>query len=466
ALRWPERELVSVPAARVYAEPARPLAARGEEAGEAPSAQQAHDRLLFFDDYAAKLRVAPALGGAITIPEENAVAALEVMSRFAVDPRWLIHLPPTMAACPTATEGPWLEHPEPALDFFVKRGVADLVAQEKHMGSRALIALARDADAARRRFGVEDGKAGVIYTRTGRPFFTDAAREAEVAARLGAAMTAAGLWDDLASDWALLDAEVMPWSAKAQELLRRQYRPTATAAAASAAALAEALADAEAAARAAGREPPPELAAMRDDAATRGAAAARMRAVMEGYCWEAETVDALKIAPFHLIAAEGAVLLDPSRPHEWHMGVAARLAAQDPILVATGWRRLDAADPGARAALVDWWTGHTEAGGEGLVLKPATVIARDAAGKLVQPAMKVRGRDYLRLIYGPDYDRPENLRRLRVRGLGRKFSLAEREFKLGLEGVRRFVEGAPLAKVHECALAVLALESEPVDPRL
>ncbi|MEL6233015.1 MAG: polynucleotide kinase-phosphatase, partial [Pseudomonadota bacterium] len=85
---------------------------------------------------------------------------------------------------------------------------------------------------------------------------------------------------------------------------------------------------------------------------------------------------------------------------------------------------------------------------------------------LVPPAMKVRGRDYLRIIYGPDYDLAENIDRLRRRGLSRKFSLADREFRLGLEGLHRFVDRAPLSKVHHCALGVLALESEPVDPRL
>ena len=99
------------------------------------------------------------------------------------------------------------------------------------------------------------------------------------------------------------------------------------------------------------------------------------------------------------------------------------------------------------------------------MFKPNTYAVKGEKG-LIQPAMKVRGRDYLRIIYGPDYDLPEHIERLRKRGLGRKFSLADREFRLGLEGLTRFVEGMPLAKVHECALGVLALESEPVDPRL
>jgi protein phosphatase len=448
ALRWPERTLVDVTAAKVYAEPIRPLVAP-----QVLSAQQDHDRLLHFDDFAAKLRITTRFGGTIMIPEENALAALEVASRFAVDPRWLIHLPPTMAACPTATEGAFLERPEQALDFYASRGINNLVAEEKHMGSRGLIVLCRDAGAAQRRFGVEDGKAGVVYTRTGRPFFRDEAQEAAVIARLGEAASRAGIWDELATGWMLLDAEIMPWSAKAQELLRNQYRPTVAAAIASAKALAASIQAMTA----------PEAMILRDGADVKAANARAMGKAIDGYCWPSDSVDDLKIAPFHLLAAEGAVFAE--RSHSWHMETLARICEHDPILLATRWRALDASSPSDRATLCDWWESHTASGGEGMVLKPAAFLLRGGKG-LVQPAMKVRGRDYLRLIYGPDYDLAENIDRLRNRGLGRKFSLAEREFKLGLEGLHRFVEGAPLRKVHECALGVLALESEPVDPRL
>ena len=107
----------------------------------------------------------------------------------------------------------------------------------------------------------------------------------------------------------------------------------------------------------------------------------------------------------------------------------------------------------------------TTAGGEGMVVKPKDFVARGRRG-LVQPAVKCRGREYLRIIYGPDYTTPVNLERLRARALGGKRSAARREFALGIEGLERFVRGEPLRRVHECAFAVLAMESEPVDPRL
>lgn len=449
ALRWPERETVSVPARRQYSIPAKPL-----DGGRERSAQQDHDRLLYFDDYATKVRIETRFKSTILIPEENSLAALEVMSRFAIDPRWLIYLPPTMAACPTTPEGPFLEHPEQAIKHYVDRGATDLVVEEKHMGSRALLVIARDAEAAVRRFGVEDGKLGVIYTRTGRPFFKDDGQEAAIVARVGQAMEVSGLWSDLETDWVLLDAELMPWSAKAQDLLKTQYLPTVAAASRSATALMDAIE----------RAPAIEgLEALQVVSVKQLANANAMGKTIDGYCWEAATIEDYRIAPFHILAAEGRVFTD--KPHDWHMETLGRLAEQDLLLQTTSWRRFDGSNATDRTSVCDWWFEHTGAGGEGMVIKPTGFLVRGERG-LLQPAMKVRGRDYLRIIYGPDYDMPGNIERLRERGLSRKFSLAEREFKIGLEGLHRFVERQPLSKVHACALAVLALESEPVDPRL
>jgi protein phosphatase len=124
---------------------------------------------------------------------------------------------------------------------------------------------------------------------------------------------------------------------------------------------------------------------------------------------------------------------------------------------------LDSAD--SEKAATTWWTDLTESGGEGAVVKPMPFIAHGRRG-LLQPAIKCRGREYLRIIYGPEYTVPENLARLRERGLSGKRSLALREFALGVEGLERFVRREPLRRVHECVFGVLALESEPVDPRL
>lgn len=163
---------------------------------------------------------------------------------------------------------------------------------------------------------------------------------------------------------------------------------------------------------------------------------------------------------FHVLASEGRVHVD--RDHGWHMAQAAAMATRHERVLATRWIEADTSDPSAAIA---WWESLTEAGGEGMVVKPWEFLVRGPRG-LVQPAVKCRGREYLRIIYGPDYTLPEHLERLRTRGLGRKRSLALREFALGIEGLERFVRGDALSRVHPCVAAVLALESEPVDPRL
>jgi protein phosphatase len=449
ALRYPERELVSVPAAQTYYEPARPFP-RDDEARETARP----DDLLDIEDVLGKRIVETRLQRSVTIREENARAALEVMSRFAADPRWLIYLPPTMSPPATSSEPGLLEHPTEAFSSYRKEGVGKVVCQEKHMGSRAVVVVCRDDEVAPRRFRI-DG-AGICYTRTGRPFFGDAAMQDAFVARVRAAVEACGLWDELETDWLALDCELLPWSAKALELLKTQY---AAVGASSRAALTASVRALEATV---GRGVDVEhlLARTRE----------RVRMsewfvdAYRRYCWEVESVDDLALAPFQILAGEGHSYLD--RDHLWHLTTIGRLVGDDAGFVRpTRYVVVDLEDPGSTTAGIRWWEELTDAGGEGMVVKPFDAIVRGRRG-LVQPGVKVRGREYLRIIYGPEYTAPHNLERLRERSLGHKRSLALREFALGVEAVDRFAHGEPLYRVHECVFGVLALESEPVDPRL
>ncbi len=193
ALRYPEREFVSVPAARTYCEPARPFLPPEEQA-PALSAQQAHDQVLDAEDVLGKRIVPTRLRGNVTIREENAAAALEVMSRFAADPRWLIYLPPTMSPCETSGEAGLLEHPAEAFAYYRSQGAPQVVCEEKHMGSRAVVVACRDEQAARERFGVATGELGIVTTRTGRRFFNDADLERRFLDRVRSALTEADIW--------------------------------------------------------------------------------------------------------------------------------------------------------------------------------------------------------------------------------------------------------------------------------
>ena len=471
ALRYPENEFVSVRAAHTYCEPAKPFLPN-EDTPPGLDAQQVQDDLLDAEDVIGKRLVGTRLRGTVTIREQNATAALEVMSRFAVNPKWLVYLPPTMSPCETSRRADLLEHPAEALAYYRSRGVPKVVCEEKHMGSRAVVVVARDQDVVRRRFGIVDDGTGVIYTRTGRRFFNDRAMEEAMLARVRAAMDATGFWDTLGTDWAVLDCELMPWSAKAQELLRNQYAATGAAARG---ALGEAVPALEQTAARddldTGYELPAGSSATRADPAElldwyrrRRDMAAGYVAAYRHYCWPVRAIDDLKLAPFHLLATEGKVHVD--RDHEWHMTTLAEICRAGPdVLLATPYRGVDVTDPAAEADVTAWWEERTGAGGEGMVVKPLGFVTRARRG-LVQPAIKVRGREYLRIIYGPEYTAPANLERLRARRLGAKRSLALREFALGIEGLERFVRREPLRRTHECVFGVLALESEPVDPRL
>ncbi|MER5578422.1 polynucleotide kinase-phosphatase [Streptomyces massasporeus] len=461
ALRWPERELADVPAEQVWYEPTKPLRS------EAPGGQDG--RPLDLADVRGRRVVETRHQGRVSIREENAAAALEVMSRFAVDPRLLPYLPPTMA--PTATshiEG-YLEHPAEAFAQYKDDGVARVVCEEKHMGSRAVALVCRDAEAARKRFGVGGasrsseaesggGPTGSLYTRTGRPFLDDDALTEEILDRVRTAAGEAGLWDELETDWLLLDAELMPWSLKASGLLRSQY---AAVGAASGAVLPEALSALQgAAARGV------DVAGLLTRTGERATDAAAFTEAYRRYCWTTDGLEGVRLAPFQILAVQGRSLA--GLPHDEQLALLDRLVEHDGSGLLQTTRRLyvDTADPESVRAGVDWWLEMTGRGGEGMVVKPVGALVRDGQGRLVQPGIKCRGREYLRIIYGPEYTRPENLARLRSRFLNHKRSLAIREYALGLEALDRLAEGEPLWRVHEAVFGVLALESEPVDPRL
>ncbi|PCC68491.1 polynucleotide 3'-phosphatase/polynucleotide 5'-hydroxyl-kinase/polynucleotide 2',3'-cyclic phosphate phosphodiesterase [Nannocystis exedens] len=451
ALRYPELELASEPARRVYCESIKPLKPPPER-----SAQQEHDELLDLADLLGKRNLSTRLRPSLTISAEHGAAALEVMSRFAVDPRWLIYLPPTMSPSETSQREGLLEHPAEALAYYREAGVGAVVCEQKHMGSRAVVIVGRSPGALERRFGAKSAARGVIYSRTGRPFFTDAAVEAGLLERVADSATAIDLWGELDTDWLCLDCEILPWSAKAQALLREQYAPTGAAG--------EAGLQASVAALRAAAERGVEVASLLAAHERRLEDVRKYRQAYRRYCWPVEGPGDYKIAPFHLLASEGGVHVD--RDHVWHLETLARLCAPAPeTLLATPYRVVDTEDEESCAGVIAWWEALTAAGGEGMVVKPFEFVAKGPKG-LMQPAIKCRGPEYLRIIYGPEYTAPEHLGRLRERGLGSKRSLAIREFALGIEALERFVRREPLRRVHECVFAVLALESEPVDPRL
>ena len=420
-----------------------------------PTAETRDPDDLALTDVLGKRVVQTRLAGRVTVREENAAGALEVMSRFAIDPRWLLYLPPTMAPTATTPDGDSLEHPATAFEFYRRDGVTQVICQDKHMGSRAVVLVCRSAAAAAARFGATQGETGAVYTRTGRSMFK-ADTSNEFLQSLRSALDQADLWAELDTDWLLFDAELLPWSAKAGDLLRTQYAPVGAAA--------NAALPAAVAALTAASDRGIDVSDLLTRTVARAGNAEAFRESYRRYVWPTDGRHGVQLAPFQLLAGEGRTYND--QDHGWHLALADRLVAAAPSLIRPTKRTLvDTADPESTAAAVKWWEELTAAGGEGMVVKPFANEVRTGRG-FAQPGVKVRGREYLRIIYGPDYTEPENLERLRDRNLGHKRSLAVREYALGIEALERAVQREPLWRVHEPVFAILALESEPVDPRL
>ena len=362
-----------------------------------------------------------------------------------------------MSPSETSRRDDVLEHPDEAFAYYRRVGVNRVVLEEKHMGSRAVIVIAQSADAATRRFGVARGS-GVVVTRTGRAFFngSESGLGETLLTRIRSALDATAFWDRFETDWACFDAELLPWSLKAQGLIDEQYAPTGEAAVAALDAGATALQAASA--RGVDASNLEKHVAVRRDAALRYAQAYRR------YMRPIRGIEDVTLAPFHLLATEGNVY--DQEQHEWHLSTLAEISAADPALfLATASRTVALDDPASCDAAIAWWEDLTNRGGEGIVVKPPTFVTRDTRG-LVQPALKVRGREYLRIVYGPEYTLPENMSRLRERAVAKKRRSALAQFALGLEGLHRFVERAPIRRIHECVFGILALESEPIDSRL
>lgn len=310
------------------------------------------------------------------------------------------------------------------------------------MGSRAVLWVGADGS-------------GVVHTRTGRAFFEPPRRRA-LLARVADAVSAAGLWSGLGADRVMLDAEILPWAEKAGVMIRDQYARVGAAAV-------TALPAAVAALSRAAERGVDVTDLLRSTTARVGTASAFVDAYRRHAQPSAGPLG-VQIAPFQVLASTTETF--ETRDHLWHLDVADRLVAADPDLFRSTRRLVvDTGDETSTARGVAWWEELTGDGGEGMVVKPSANLTRGPRG-LVQPGVKVRGREYLRIIYGPDYTDPAILDRLRARNLSTKRSLALREYALGLEALRRFTAGEPVWRVHQAVFAVLAMESEPVDARL
>ncbi|MGE6376064.1 polynucleotide kinase-phosphatase [Peribacillus muralis] len=442
AFRYPERQVISVKASQNHS---------GDD--ENPLKEWERNRLnppnigTFINGYS----VLTEKMGEIKVQQDIVKSAIDKLSHHTIPIEQLIYIPPTMSPTPTPSSAAhFLEHPREAIDYYRSNGIQTMIAEKKHMGSRAILFLFRDIEASKTYTGFES--LGVIHTRTGRRFF-DVETEERLVLRINQDLRESGYFEKYDTDYVLLDAEIMPWNLKAKELISRQYAHVSENAILDRTILKDKL----------------EMAAL-DNADIQGwlkeyelklKNAHTFKDVFQKYCWDIEDMDSIQIAPFHVLAHSGQAFFD--KPHTWHMERNREFTKYSSLFVETEYKVIT--DEASEEEVISWWEEITSEGHEGIVIKPEFFIARNK-GKLLQPAIKIRGRKYLNIIYGMDYLLPANLERLKNRSTGKKQKLALREFSLGIEGIRRYVKGESIERVHECVLGTLAMESDPVDPRL
>ncbi|WP_211655763.1 polynucleotide kinase-phosphatase [Planococcus alpniumensis] len=442
AYRYPERTFVSVKAKKDYSGAIdNPLAEWEKNRLNAPNIAK------FINGYS----VLTEQLSEVKIPQELVKSAIDAVSHYTVPIEQLVYIPPTMSPTPKPSALPqYLEHPKEAIEYFRSNGIHAMIAEKKHMGSRGILFLFKDKETSSKHTGIES--LGCIYTRTGKRFF-DNETEAQMLLQLNEELTRINYFGEHGTDYVLLDAEIMPWNLKAKELISSQYAHVAENAILDRSLLTEKLS--------AALPSNSELQIWLDEYEEKLENALDFQKVFQKYCWDIDSDKPIQIAPFHVLAHSNGTFFD--KPHTWHMEMNRQLASQSELFVETEFKVIT--DQASEDEVIRWWQEITEDGHEGIVIKPEFYIAR-SKGKLLQPAIKVRGRKYLRIIYGMDYLEQKNLERLKNRNTGKKQKMALKEFALGLEGLTRYVNGETIERVHECTLAALAMESDPVDPRL
>lgn len=461
AFRYPEQKLESVPARKVYYEPLKPLTAvlPVEKPTELGGIPDLHD---FMSD---RLRIETQLRGTISIPKSQRPAALEVLSRYSVDPRWLIYLPPTIAPCEVSDKADYLEYPLQAFDYYRKHGLHEVIMQEKHMGSRAIFIVCKEPSVAIKRFRMEEESLGVIYTRTGRSFFNDSTTEQELLKRIGETLDRNSFWSRYETDWVCFDAEIMPWSLKAIDLVKSQYAALACSAQIGIESTRNALVTFWSQDLSMHPEIIQDIEQISHGVVSHELDVMEFKRVYQSYCSASSDISTLQIAPFHLLATEGKVYFDHG--HEWHLSELNSWAKLSPnIFKETKSFKVQLDDSISIGSAEVWWREITANDGEGVVIKSLDFCPRGESGQLLVPMMKCRGREYLRIIYGPNYLNEQRLIELKKRSTRLKKRKALDEFSIGIQGLSNFVKRAPFHKVHECVFGILALESERLDPRL
>lgn len=394
----------------------------------------------------------------IKVPIKSTISTLELMSRYTIDKEKIIYIPPTMSPVDTSNES-YLEHISSAFEYFKERGIDQVVCESKHMGSRGILVVTRDSVTSEKLFNTTDTV--WCYTRTGRQMFTKE-QEDYLFPKIHEILTKSGIFYE--HKWVILDSEVLPWNLKGeQHLIKNQYGNVGSSGH-------SALENSYSIVRDHLdniKDSTPEIInsvnLLQDDLISKQNCLKRYNSVYTNYVWDIKDFSSIKIAPFHIFTNNN---LNFNITHKQHLELIDNIIKYDTynIFNKTTLISVDLNDEFQVQHAIKEWETYTEKGQEGFVVKPEKFLTFDSDNRPIQPAIKVRGRDYLYLIYGTEYTR--ELDKLRKRPVKRKRATAIREYMLGLQGLLMFQQTGNIYETHRYVTAVLSIDSEPLDIRL
>lgn len=394
----------------------------------------------------------------IKVPIKSTISTLELMSRYAIDKEKIIYIPPTMSPVDTSNEN-YLEHISSAFEYFKKRGIDQVVCESKHMGSRGILVVTRDSTISEKLFNTTDTV--WCYTRTGRQMFTKEQQE-YLFPKIHEILTKSGIFFE--HKWVILDSEVLPWNLKGeQHLIKNQYGNVGSSGYSALENSYDIVKSHYDNLENSSTEIIESVKSLQMDLIDKQNCLTRYNNVYTNYVWDIKDFTAIKIAPFHIFTSGN---LNFNITHEQHLELIDNIIKYDTynIFNKTTLISVDLNNDFQVQYAIKEWEDYTGKGYEGFVVKPKKFLTFDSDHRPIQPAIKVRGRDYLYLIYGTEYTR--ELDKLRKRPVKRKRASAIREFMLGLQGLLMFQQTGNIYETHKYVTAVLSIDSEPLDIRL
>jgi hypothetical protein len=393
-------------------------------------------------------------GKEINCHHKDVAYALDLVSTRTVSLEELFYVAPTMSPTPKVSKlDNFLEHPNEAFEYFIENDIKKVVAQKKHMGSRALITLFKNEEIGKKY--INKNKKGFILSRNNIRFF-NIEQEKQYVDRLVEDLTKHNFFEKYDTDLLILDCEILPWNLKANSLITNQYGLVSNTSRYVRNHKLEILKELFNQGKVSKEDVEKQINLLENSK--------KFHDVFSFYCWNIEDINNVKIAPFHILSFSKESNFN--RNHEWHMGISKELSMMSSLFIETPYMIINLDNEQEKNSCIKWWKEITEDGHEGIVIKPYKFISKNKNGEIVQPAIKVRGKEYLRIIYGMDYLEKENLEIIKQRSAHKKMKKAISQFLLSVESINRFINMDKIENILECVLASMSIDNEFTDPRL